>query len=171
MTSSTSTDPTGPPAGSTDPTGPARPALRRGTALGLAPAVAATTTVFTVGNLGAPVRVVTGQAPDGADLGLGEVVVTTVVAVLAGAGLLWLLDRYRADGFRLWVPAASAVAVLSAIPLWRLDIDAGSKLTLTAMHLATGCAAIAGHALVRRTRAASPDLRPAAGTPATVPSH
>lgn len=47
-------------------------------------------------------------------------------------------------------PSTSS-AVLSAVPLWRLDVDTSSKTALTVMHLLTGVAAIAGHAATRRS--------------------
>jgi hypothetical protein len=60
------------------------------------------------------------------------------------------LQRRRANGFHVWVSVAAVVAVVSAVPLLRLDIDAGSKVALSAMHLSTGLSAIAGHAIARR---------------------
>lgn len=101
-------------------------------------------------NVGANVRVVTGWAPDGADLRYAEVVVTAVVAVLLGAGVLWIAARRAPAALRRWTLAAAGGAVASAVPLWRLDVDTGSKLALTIMHLATGACAVAGqHAPTR----------------------
>lgn len=119
-----------------------RPTLR-GAVLGTASAVAATTGLFALGAIGTDVQVVTGWAPDGADLRYGEVVATVALAVVAGAGLLALLERWSASALRTWTAIAVAVTVLSTLPLWRLEVDAGSKLWLTAMHLATGACAIA----------------------------
>lgn len=119
-----------------------RPALRGGL-LGTAAALAATSCLYALGNVGSNVQVVTGWAPDGADLRYAEVLSTVAVAVLAGAGLLAVLERRSASALRTWSAIAVSVAVLSALPLWRLEVDAGSKLWLTAMHLATGACAIA----------------------------
>lgn len=134
--------------------------LALGTALGLVLAVAGDMVLHLVGNLGAPVRTVTGWAPDGADLRVAEVVTTAVTAVLLGTGALWLMQRRGADRFHLWVRLAVAAAVVSALPLLRLEVDAGSKVTLVAMHQVTGAAAIAGHAVARRRQAATADLAP-----------
>jgi hypothetical protein len=114
-------------------------------------AVAATFGIYAVGNIGAPIRVVTGWAPDGADLRVVEVVLTVVVAVAAGAVLLALVQSRFALAWRAWTITASLLAVASAVPLTRLNIDRGSKIALATMHLATGAAAIAGHAIARRT--------------------
>jgi len=131
--------------------------IRRGVALGaLWGAVAALVvniTIWLVGHAGEPVRVVTGWAPHGADLTAGEVVATTVVAVGLGGVLLGWMHR-RFDGFRAWTIIVTSVAVASALPLWRLDVDTGSKVTLSCLHLATGACAIAAQFAARR--AASP---------------
>jgi hypothetical protein len=124
--------------------------ISRGSTLGVVLALLATVTVFVVGNLGAPIRVVTGWNPDGADLTLAEVVITSSVAVVLGGFVLAFLERRRTDALRLWESAAVALAVVSALPQLRLEIDAGSKVSLAAMHLLTGAAAIAGHRIVRR---------------------
>lgn len=145
MTVSPEDDPTRtPPDGST--------ALRTallGASIGAGLALAGNLAVFAAGNAGAPIRVVTGGSPGGTDLALNEVVATTLVAVYAGAVLLALLGR-RADRFRLWTGLAAALAVASAVPLWRLEVDTGSKAALTTMHLLTGAAAIAGQVAARR---------------------
>jgi Family of unknown function (DUF6069) len=131
--------------------GRARPVVVGGL-LGVALALAGCSVVYVIGNLGAPIRVVTGWAPDGADLTVEEVVITIMVAVTAGAVLLGAAQRRLARPWRAWMITAAVVAVASTLPLFHLDIDAGSKLALASMHLTTGVAAIAGHALVRRPR-------------------
>jgi hypothetical protein len=125
--------------------------LTSGTALGVALAWATTTVVYVIGNLGAPIRVVTGWAPDGADLRVAEYLITSAVAVAAATLALWLLRRRGAE--RAWAPLVAIVSVASAVPLWWLDVDTGSKLSLTMMHLLTGTAAVTGHALARRQSA------------------
>lgn len=126
--------------------------IGRGTALGVGLALASTLAVYVVGNLGAPIMVVTGWNPDGADLSIGEVVATASIAVILGGMLLWLLERRKRGAVRTWEMIAIAVAVLSAVPLLRLEIDAGSKISLIAMHLLTGASAITGHRILRRAR-------------------
>jgi hypothetical protein len=124
--------------------------LAAGTAAGLLLAVVGNLVVYLIGDAGAPIRVVSGWAPDGADLTIGEIVTTTVVAIVAGSALLAIVERFRQAGFRQagfrpWAWLTAGLAVLSSIPLWRLDIDTGSHIGLTAMHLWTGAACIAGH--------------------------
>jgi Family of unknown function (DUF6069) len=133
------------------PTSTSRTWIAKGAAAGACVAVLANLAVFLVGNLGAPIRVVTGWAPDGADVRISEVIITTIVSVLAGAAALWVLERRRANGFRIWVVVAAAVAIASAVPLFGLDVDAGSKIALSTMHILTGSAVIAAQAFARRS--------------------
>lgn len=123
----------------------------RGALLGGAASIGATLVVFAVANVGAPVRVITGWAPDGTDLGLPDVVITVVVSVAIAAVGLAILERVASTGLRIWTIAVAVVTVLSFLPLWRLDIDAGSKVALTAMHLVVGLAVVGGQVVVRRT--------------------
>ena len=48
---------------------------------------------------------------------------------------------------------AAVIATVSVAAPLTMDTDSGSKLALAVMHLATGAAAITGHALARRRRA------------------
>jgi hypothetical protein len=128
-------------------------AIVAGGLVGTVLALASTLAIYLVGNIGAPIRVVTGWAPDGADQSVGEVIITVVVAVAAGAVLLAVAQARFARPWRAWTITASLFAVASAVPLTRLDVDRGSKVALVSMHLATGAAAIAGHAIARRRTA------------------
>jgi hypothetical protein len=119
----------------------------KGASLGVIAATIATTVVYAIGNAGANIQVVTGWAPDGGDLRYVEVVVTAAVAIVLGAGLLRLMQRRVTNAFRIWAMTAAAVAVLSSVPLWRLEVDTGSKLALTLMHLATGASAVGAQAV------------------------
>lgn len=123
----------------------------RGALAGGALATAACSVVYAIGRIGEPIRVVTGWAPDGADLTLVEMVLTIATSVAAGGLVLWLMDRRSAPGaWRRWVGLTAAVALLSTVPLWQLEVGAGSKLGLSAMHVLTGASAIAGQHLARR---------------------
>jgi hypothetical protein len=124
----------------------------QGAALGVVVASIATTIVYAIGNVGANIQVVTGWASDGTDLRYVEVVATVAVSVVLGAGLLWLMERRTAKALRIWAVVAAAVAVLSAVPLWRLEVDTGSKAALTLMHLATGASAVGAQALFHAAR-------------------
>ena len=138
--------------GSTSDATAARCRITAGTAVGIGLVLLANTAVYLVADAGAPVEVVTGWEPDGTELRLADVIGAAVTWVVIGAAGLWFLERFRADGFRFWTVLAAAIAVVSIIPLFRLDIDAGSKVALSAMHLVVGATAVAGHALVRARR-------------------
>ena len=118
--------------------------LLRGTGVAIGLALAVNLVVFLVGTAGAPVRVITGWAPDGTDLRYADVVVATVGLLALGTGVLWLLQRWRADALRVWSWLVVAFTLLSIPPVLRLDIDTGSKLTLSLMHLVVGAAALVG---------------------------
>ena len=94
--------------------------------------------VYLIGAAGAPIRVVTGWQPDGADLTLVEVVIASITWVMIGAAALWLMERRLTRAFRRWVVLASATTVASLAPLLGPDVDAGSKLASCAMHIVTG---------------------------------
>lgn len=127
-----------------------RRGLVRGTVLAAGLALVANAGVFLLGAAGAPIRVITGWAPDGTDLRYVDVVVATVSLLALGTLVLAVLERVRSDGFRVWSVLAVAFAVLSVFPVLRLDIDAGSKVTLGVMHVVVGLAAVAGQRLARR---------------------
>lgn len=135
---------------STPPTAVRAHRVARGAALGVVVAWIATTIVYVIGNAGANVRVVTGWAPNGIDLRYIDVLVTVAASVGLGAMLLWVTERRSTHAFRAWAIVAIGVAVLSAVPLWQLDVDTGSKTALTLMHLATGVAAVGAQALLHR---------------------
>ena len=118
--------------------------LLRGTGVAIGLALAVNLVVFLAGTAGAPIRVVTGWAPDGTDLRYADVVVATLVLLALGTGVLWLLQRWRADALRIWTGLVVAFTLLSIPPVLRLDIDAGSMLTLSVMHLVVGAAALLG---------------------------
>jgi Family of unknown function (DUF6069) len=128
---------------------PKKASLLRGGALGVALASAASLLVYGMGKAAGGIRVIEGSSPVPTDLSATAVIVTCAVTVVLGTALLGLLERRWPRAWRVWVPTAAVVAVLSALPLWGLEIDTASKVCLTAMHLATGLAAIAGHHLAR----------------------
>lgn len=127
-----------------------------GTATGILAAWAATMVIFLIADLGAPVRVITGWAPDGADLTIAEVLLTAAATIGLAGMALWWWERRSPDALRRWTIAVAVLAALSAVPLWRLDIDTGSKAALTLMHLATGACAVLGQHLRPRPAALAP---------------
>jgi hypothetical protein len=102
-----------------------------------------------------PVQVVTGWAPNGADVSAFEIVGTVVLSIAAGAALLAALGRLRRDPFPPWAALVGAVAVLSSVPLWGLPVGTGSKAALTLMHLLTGAGAVAGQYTTQPFRSAT----------------
>src|SRR4051794_41876724 len=91
----------------------------RGTLVGIAAAFVATAAVYAIGNLGAPIRVVTGWSPDGADLTLAEVSITAVSAVALGGLLLWWMERRWTRSFTAWGGIGGDVAGGFPAPLLR----------------------------------------------------
>ena len=133
---------------------PMRRCVAVGTFWGAVAALVVNITIWFVGRAGEPIRVVTGWAPDGADLTFVEVVATTVVAVGLGSALLARMQRR--DRFPAWAIIVASVTVASALPLWSLDVDTGSKVALSCMHLATGVCAIAAQSAARRASVGAP---------------
>lgn len=141
----------------TPPASAGRPAtsrttLAKGAAIGAGLALLANLVVYLIGNAGAPIRVVTGWQPDGADLTFAEVVIATIVWVMIGAAALWLMERRLTRGFRRWTILAAVFTLGSLVPLFGLDVDTGSKLALSVMHIVVGASTIAGQSFVVRPR-------------------
>ncbi len=122
-------------------TRPHRP-LGRGAVVATVAALAGNLAVFAVGSIGEPIRVVIGSHAAPKAVGLFDIAATTVIAIVIGTVVLWV-TRWRRLSDRTWVVGAAVVAVTSAVPLWRLEIDSTSKLLLSAMHLYTGACCIA----------------------------
>ena len=128
-----------------------------GTALGIVAAWVTDLTILFVADFGAPVRVVTGWSPDGAEITVFEILITAAAAIGIAGVALWWWDRRSSRALHHWSIAVMALAAISAVPLWRLDVDTGSKAALTLMHLATGACAILGQ---RLQPTSSPTPRP-----------
>jgi Family of unknown function (DUF6069) len=111
-------------------------------------AVTGNTLVWALGRIGEPIRVVIGTEGESEPLAWSHVAITTVIATVLG-GVVLAAMRRRGMRDRLWATAALTVAVVSAVPLWRLDINANSKTLLTVMHLFTGLCCVIAH-LARR---------------------
>jgi len=124
--------------------------LAIGTAISIGLALAVNLAIFLVGNLGSPLQVATGGEPAVADLELGAVVVATVVWLVIAAVGLAVFERVLANGFRAWAGVAAVLVAATIVPVLALDIDGGSKLALTLMHITVGAAAVVGQAVARR---------------------
>ncbi len=124
--------------------------LAKGAAIGAAIAVIANVIVFAIANSGAPVQVISGNDTVPSDLPIGPVIVASIMPIVVGAIGLWLLERFRPNGFRIWTILALVLAVVSIGGPLSLDIDTGSQVALTIMHLVVGVAAVAGHTIARK---------------------
>jgi predicted Co/Zn/Cd cation transporter (cation efflux family) len=81
-----------------------------------------------------------------------SVLMTSVLAALAGWALLALLERLSPAGRRIWTAIAVVVLLLSLIAPLSYGIGAASKWSLVALHVVTGLVLIAG---LPRSRARS----------------
>jgi hypothetical protein len=113
----------------------------KGAAIGILIGWLLTTIVYVAGS---PIRVRTGWQTSGSKMTVVEYVLTVAISVAVGQVVLAGMLKRSRNAFRRWAILAGAVAVVSALPLWRLDIPASSKTWLTIMHLCTGAAAVAG---------------------------
>lgn len=73
------------------------------------------------------------------EVGLPSVIVAATLAVLAGWALLAALERRFANGMRTWTVVATAVAVLSLVPVLTSGATPGTTIALTLIH---GAAAV-----------------------------
>ena len=128
---------------------PAVAVLAKGAAIGSALALVANLVVFVIGNAGAPLQVVASGDTEASDLPVGAVIGASIVPLLVGAVGLWLAYRFLAKSFAVWSAVVAVLAVVSIVGPFGLDIDTGSKVALTVMHIATGAAAIVGQSIVR----------------------
>jgi hypothetical protein len=120
-----------------------------GTAWATVAATAGNTIVWAVGRIGKPIEVIIGADAAPEPLAWSHVAITTIVATVLGGIVFVVMRRRHAE--RLWAIGAVTLAVVSAMPLWRLDIDASSKTLLSLMHLLTGLCCVAVQ-LARRGR-------------------
>ncbi len=121
--------------------------------IGIGCALVANLVVFAVGNIGAPLQVVAPGDTLAADLPVGAVIGASILPIVVGAIRLWVLERFLANGFRVWTILVVALAVVSIASPAGLDVDTGSKLALGAMHLLVGAAAVVGQTIARRSPA------------------
>ncbi|MEV4537716.1 DUF6069 family protein [Asanoa sp. NPDC049518] len=113
---------------------------RRARGLAVVAAAAATFTVWTVAHQIAGVDLVVDNGAT--TVTPAAVVLVTVLAGLAGWGLLALLERFTSRGTRTWTWIATAFLAVSLLgPLGSAE-GAGATIALLAMHLATGAVLI-----------------------------
>jgi Family of unknown function (DUF6069) len=131
------------PATATNRTITSAGSIRTLTATGVA--VGVNTIVWAFGRIGEPIQVVIDRDGVPEPLPWAHVAITTVVASVLGGVVLAMMQRRDRNRDRLWAATAMTIAVLSAVPLWRLGIDTTSKTLLTSMHLLTGVCCVAVH--------------------------
>lgn len=120
----------------------------KGAALGAAAALVANLAIFLVGNAGAPLQVVTPGDTVASDLPIGAVIAASIVPLLLGTAVLWGLQKWRPNGATIWMWTAATLGVVSIASPASLDVDTGSKIALSIMHVATAVAAVVGHRVV-----------------------
>ena len=105
-----------------------------------------------------------GQPPMGITLPL--VLVTALLAALAGWALLAILERFTGRARMMWTGAALMALVASFVPVATVETAGGVRLTLALMHLAVAVVLIPGlrATTIRSTAdpvADTPDVTPA----------
>jgi hypothetical protein len=112
--------------------------IRRAAAV-LAAIAAATVTWLALTNLaGVALRVPTyaRTPPSTSALGLGQVIVTTLIAALLACGVLATLVRFSGDARRVWTIVAPAAAVASLlVPLSAPALAGTQRLSLVVFHV------------------------------------
>jgi hypothetical protein len=119
--------------------------LFRGALFGTALGLVANVVAWSIARIGKPIQIIAVQGDPPIDLGLIRVIVATIVAMILGTALLFVLWKLRTNSFRLWAAIVMAIAVVTIFGPLSLKIDTGSKVWLAIIHLLTGATAIAGH--------------------------
>jgi len=130
--------------------------------IGLATGLSAAVWVLAVPMLGVELDVADYPGgPVGArTVGLASVIVTSVVAGLAGWASLALLTRVTQRGRVIWTWLAAAVTAISAGAPMQLTGTASAAVSLVAMHLVVGTVLITGLVSRPLTRRSASDLEP-----------
>jgi hypothetical protein len=107
-----------------------RTSVQRGAAVG---ATAVGALVLWAGTGGDPVVRAAGGAEQ--HVGAASVVITTVVAGLAGWALLAVLERTTRRAYAIWVTVATLVFMLSLVPMAMAAVGAASLGALLGLHV------------------------------------
>ena len=79
--------------------------------------------------------------------------VASVAWLVIGAIGLWVSQRLFRRGLAIWVTGAALITVASVIPAFAMDVDTGSKVALTVMHVVVAVAAVTGQVVAGRRAA------------------
>jgi hypothetical protein len=110
--------------------------------LGLLAATAATLAVWLIADPLAGVNLTARTGAGTVPIGPPPVVVVTLLAGLAGWGLLAVLERYTRRPARTWTIIALAVLIMSLAGPLGNGVGTASKLVLASMHLVAGAVLI-----------------------------
>jgi drug/metabolite transporter (DMT)-like permease len=86
----------------------------------------------------------------GREITLSLVITATLVSGLAGWAVFSLLERHTSNTGRAWIALAALVLTLSIVPIFVLQADLATRLTLTALHCIVAAILIAGLPQTRR---------------------
>lgn len=116
----------------------------RDRALAVAGASAATILVWVIAGPLAGGRLLVHLSPGAAaqQVGVADVILVSILAGLAGWGLLAVLERSAARAGRIWVILSLAVLVISLAGPLGAGVGAGAKAALACMHLAAAAVLI-----------------------------
>lgn len=117
--------------------------LLRRRAWGIAVAVLACVLIWVLGRIAGVDYTVTNPGRPAMDVGVGPVIVFSLVASLIGWAALVALERFTRHATAIWTALAVVVTLLSLLPLAGSEADGSTKLTLGAMHLAVAAALVA----------------------------
>ncbi|WP_411081107.1 DUF6069 family protein [Streptomyces sp. cmx-18-6] len=134
---------------STPPTSSVRPR-----AIAVVAATVAALVVWGIGKAaGADLGVVLSKGEPKTEIGFVAIAVVGLFAALVGWGVLALLEKFvPAKALLIWTVLASAVTVLSLLPVLSAEASGGAKVTLALTHVAVAAVAIP---LLRRSAAPS----------------
>ncbi len=96
------------------------------------------------GLLGQAILIVMPIAPGPVQVQAFQVALMSFLPALAAGLLLWALGKLTARPFRWFTIVSVIVLVLSFAPSWMLDVDTGSKLWLSVMHVVAAVVIVAG---------------------------
>ena len=134
-----------------------RPRPLLGAIVGAVVALVANTVVFFVANAihGGPIQAST-DGTNPSDVQFVLVIVASVLPIIVGAGVLWLLARFTTSALGVWTIVAIVVTTLSLAAPTVLPVDGGSKIALALMHIAAASSAIFGQQWAARRPSRKP---------------